>query len=396
MARQSNDLSITEARRVALAAQGFAKARPIKPTTRHLLGTIDRLGVHQIDSVNVLARAHYLPAFSRLGPYDRSQLDILAWGPRSKRRLFEYWGHEASLLPAELYPLFQWRMAQADRGEAGWKTMRPFAVERRGEAEAILARIRSEGALAASDFENGKGEGGWWEWGQAKHALEWLFWAGHVTTAYRRRNFERVYDLTERVIPDGVREGPEPGEAEAHRMLVARAASALGVAGASDLRDYFRLKPQPFQAAISELIEEKIILPVRVEGWNQVAYLHSDAQRPRKIQARALLAPFDPVVWERARAERLFGFRYRIEIYTPAPNRVHGYYVLPFLLNEQLVARVDLKADRRGSRLIVRRTSVEPNAPAETLGQLADALAEMANWLELDGVSHEQLPTGCV
>ena len=389
MARQSNDLSIAEAKRIALAAQGFAKSRPSKPTRRHLLGTIDRLTVHQIDSVNVVARAHYLPAFSRLGAYDRSQLDILAWGPRSRRRLFEYWGHEASLLSTDLYPLFRWRMAQADRGETGWKTMRSFASERRREAEAVLARIRNEGALAASDFDDGKTRGGWWEWGEAKHALEWLFWAGHVTTACRRRNFERVYDLTERVIPDDVRGQPGPAEAEAHRILIGRAANALGVATASDLRDYFRLRPRPFQAAIFDLIEEKILLPVHVEGWKQAAYLHREAQRPRKIKARALLAPFDPLVWERARAERLFGFRYRIEIYTPASNRVHGYYVFPFLLNDQLVARVDLKADRQNSRLIVRQTCVEQGSPAETLGQLADELSDMASWLKLESVYRE-------
>jgi uncharacterized protein len=389
MSRQWDRLPIKDAKRIALAAQGFAKPRPAKPTTRHLLGTIDCLSLHQIDSVNVLARAHYLPAFSRLGAYDRNQLDMLAWGPRSKRRLFEYWGHEASLLPLQLYRLFRWRMAQADRGETGWKTMRSFAAERRGEAEAILARIRHEGALAASDFDNGKGTGGWWEWGEAKHALEWLFWAGHVTTAYRRRNFERVYDLTERVIPDAVLQEPVPVEAEAHRELVARAAKALGVATAGDLRDYFRLKPQAALAALAELVEAKVLIPVRVEGWKQQAYLHSEAQRVRKVRARALLAPFDPLVWERSRTERLFGFRYRIEIYTPAANRVHGYYVLPFLLDENLVARVDLKADRQSSRLIVRQATVEPGAPPDTLAQLADELAELASWLKLEQVCRE-------
>ena len=271
MARQPNALSIREARRIALAAQGFATARPVLPAGRHLLRNIDRLSLHQIDGVNVLARAHYLPSFSRLGQYDRSLLDRLAWNSRSKRRLFEYWGHEASLIPLELYPLFRWRMAEADRGEAGWSSLRIFATERRGEANAILDRIRSEGPLAASDFEGVKAKAGWWEWGHAKRALEWLFWAGHVTTARRRRTFERVYDLTERVIPEALRRGPAPGEAEAHRLLIARAASALGVATASDLRDYFRLKPGPADTAIAELVEEKMLLPVRVDGWKPAA-----------------------------------------------------------------------------------------------------------------------------
>lgn len=386
MSRPRDTLSSAAARRIAIAAQGFGVKRPATPSWGHLRRTLDRLALHQIDSVNVLARAHYLPAFSRLGPYNRSLLDRAAWGCKSERRLFEYWGHEASLMPLSLHPLLRWRMARADRGEAGWRPLRAFAGERRSEVEAVLARIRADGPMAASDFEHGRSRSGWWGWGATKHALEWLFWAGHVTTATRRGSFERVYDLPERVIAKAILALPTPDEAEAQRQLVARAARALGVATAADLRDYFRLAVEETRAAIADLVEEGLLLPVQVEGWRQPALLHAEARRPRRIEAQALLAPFDPLIWERSRTERLFGFRYRIEIYTPAEKRVHGYYVLPFLLGEQLVARVDLKADRKAGRLVVPSVHLEPQAPAETRERLAQELARMAEWLELEKV----------
>ena len=379
-------LTIAAARRIALAAQGFGLARPDRVNQGHLRRTIDRLSLHQIDSVNVLARAHYLPAFSRLGPYDQALLDRAAWGRRPERRLFEYWAHEASLLPLELHPLLRWRMAGADRGEIGWNSMRAFADERRQAAEAVLERIRAEGPLAASDFDTGKSRSGWWEWGDTKRALEWLFWAGHVTTHSRRGSFERVYDLTERVIPAAILDLPTPTEADARLMLVERSARSLGIATASDLRDYFRLKPEPARAAIASLVEEGVLLPVTIGDSPLPYYLHRDARRPRRIEGQALLAPFDPLVWERGRAERLFGFRYRIEIYTPAEKRVHGYYVLPFLMDERLVARVDLKADRQRSRLLVRKVTLEPDAPAETTERLSGELELMAEWLQLEAV----------
>ncbi|HEX8573840.1 MAG TPA: crosslink repair DNA glycosylase YcaQ family protein [Allosphingosinicella sp.] len=355
-------------------------------TGPRLAAVVGRLGLHQIDSVNVLVRAHYLPAFSRLGAYDMALIDRAAWGPSRERRLFEYWAHEASLLPLEMHPLLRWRMAQAERGEIGWGYLKTFAGERRAEAEAILGRIRSEGPLAASDFEGGKGKGGWWEWGDTKRALEWLFWAGMITTATRRAGFERVYDLTERVIPEAILALPTPAPEEARRALVARAASALGIATETDLRDYFRLKPEPARRAVAELVDSGELVPAEVEGWRKPAYLHRDARRPRRIAGQALLAPFDPLVWERSRTERLFGFRYRIEIYTPAEKRTHGYYVLPFLLGERLVARVDLKADRKASRLLVRKTTLEPGAPPETLGGLDEELCLMSRWLGLQAV----------
>ena len=347
--------------------------------------TIDRLSLHQIDSVNVLVRAHYLPAFSRLGNYDRSLIDRAAWGRKGERRLFEYWAHEASLLPLALQPLLRWRMAQADRGETGWKAMRAFAGERRIEAEAILARIRAEGPLAASDFED-KGSTGWWAWSDTKHALEWLFWSGHVTTATRRRSFERLYDVTERVIPPRILSLPTPSAQDAQRALIERAARAHGIATTTDLRDYFRLKPEQASAAVASLAEEGVLVPVEVKGWSHKAWLHRDAKRPRRIRSAALLAPFDPLIWERARTERLFDFRYRIEIYTPAEKRVYGYYVLPFLLDDRIVARVDLKADRQTSRLIAHRIHLEPGAPPDTIERLTVELRRMADWLTLEEV----------
>ncbi|HEX8525724.1 winged helix-turn-helix domain-containing protein [Allosphingosinicella sp.] len=378
-------LSLKEARRIALAAQGFGSARPAGPIgTARLMRTTAGLGLHQIDSVNVLARAHYLPLFSRLGDYDRTLLERAAWG--RPRRLFEYWAHEASLLPLELHPLLRWRMERADRGEGMWQRMRAFAGERRSEAMAVLERITAEGPLAASDFRQEKGRSGWWEWTDAKVALEWLFWAGHVTTDTRRNSFERVYDLTERVIPKDILALPTPAKDEAQRELLDRAARALGVATAADLRDYFRLKPEA-NPRIAELGEEGRLIPVKVEGWRQPAFLHSEARRPRRVDPAALLVPFDPLIWERSRAERLFGIRYRIEIYTPPEKRVHGYYVLPFLCGEGIVARVDLKADRQTGALRVQGAFAEPGAPAEAPERLAGELNLMARWLGLDGVA---------
>jgi uncharacterized protein YcaQ len=384
--KQVETLSLAAARRIALAAQGLDRPRPAGPVSqRRLLALAGRLGLFQIDSVNVVARAHYLPAFSRLGPYDTALLDRAAWG--RPRRLFEYCGHEASLLPLALHPLLRWRMARAERGTSGWGSLRAFAHERRHEADAVLARIAAEGPLAASDLE--KGRSGWWEWSGAKRVLEWLFWAGRITTATRRGSFERVYDLTERVIPAAVLALPTPAPEEAQRVLLRRAGRALGVATARDLRDYFRLSPADAAPRLAELVEEGSLLPVRVEGWRDLAFLDPEARRPRRGTGQALLAPFDPLIWERSRAERLFGLRYRIEIYTPAHKRVHGYYVLPFLLGDRIAARVDLKADRKASALVVRAAHLEPGAPPGAAEALAAELRVTARWLGLDAVGVE-------
>lgn len=310
-------------------------------------------------------------------------MDRAAWGTGQARRLFEYWAHEASLLPLNLQPLLRWRMAEADAGLIGWGSLRVYAREKRAAAMAVVDRLRKEGPLAVSDFDEGKSRSGWWEWGESKRMLEWLFWAGHITTATRRGSFERVYDLTERVIPADVFALPTPDKRDAHRALIGCAARALGVATEIDLRDYFRTGVTDTRTAIAELTEESILLPVTVAGWRQPAWLHRDSRRPRRIHARALLAPFDPLIWERSRTERLFDFRYRLEIYTPADKRQFGYYVLPFLLGDRLVARVDLKADRKASVLRVQSRHLEANAPAETMAELDTELASMAAWLGL-------------
>jgi len=379
----SPDLSRAEARRIALAAQGFADPPPRGAThRRHLRRVLDRTALLQIDSVNVLVRAHYLPLYARLGPYPRALLEQAAWGER--RSLFEYWAHEASLLPLEHQPLLRWRMARAERGEGIWGRLQPFAGARRPEAHAILQRLAAEGPLAASDLEGAKGPGGWWGWSDAKSALEWLFWSGQISAVARRPSFERVYDLTGRVLPPRILAAPTPEPADAQRELLRLAARALGIATAGDLRDYFRLSPEDAKPRLAELVEAGELTPVRVEGWTSPAYLHHAARVPRRVRASALLAPFDPLIWERSRTERLFGVRYRLEIYTPADKRLHGYYVLPFLLGERLAARVDLKADRATGRLLVQGAHAEPEGPADLAERLAAELRAMAGWLGLE------------
>ncbi|HEY5072727.1 MAG TPA: crosslink repair DNA glycosylase YcaQ family protein [Caulobacteraceae bacterium] len=377
----SRDLSAGQARRIVLAAQGFADAPPAVADGRRLRRTIRRLGAIQIDSVNVVVRTHYLPAFSRLGPYRRELLEAEAWG--SKRSLFEYWGHEASLLPVELQPLFRWRMERARAGET-WSGLARFGRERRDYIDAVLGRIEREGPLTGGDFADGTRRSGWWNWSNGKRALEWLFWAGLITTR-TRRGFERVYDLTERVLPRAVIDAPTPTEAEAQRLLLKVASRAMGVATESDLRDYFRMPLGETRNRVRELVEAGELLPVGVEGWRQGAYLDPGARAPRRIAATALLSPFDNLIWARDRTQRLFGARVRLEIYTPAEKREHGYYVLPFLLGDRIAARVDLKADRKEKVLVVQAAHLEPGAEAgETAAALAGELRAMAGWLGLD------------
>jgi uncharacterized protein YcaQ len=381
-----DSISITEARRVALAAQQFAPAHT-KLTRAALSNLVRELGVVQMDSVNVLVRTHYLPAFSRRGIYRRAWLDELAY-ERPGAKLFEYWGHEASLLPIEHQPLFRWRMENARNGVGIWSRLRRYALEHQDLVANTLAQIREKGPLSASELDGSqRGKGSWWGWSQAKEIMEWLFWTGQVSTS-ERRNFERRYDLTERIIPKEIYEQPTPPKADAQRKLLEIGARSVGVGTLRDLRDYFRLPTADASERLRELVEEGALIPVRVEGWKQQAYLHRATRIPKHLSVSALLSPFDSLIWERDRTERLFNFSYRLEIYTPAHKRKHGYYVLPFLLDGQIVARVDLKADRSGSALEVRGGSTEPHARVQDVaGELCRALAELAEWLELDTVS---------
>ncbi|MDQ2631360.1 MAG: winged helix DNA-binding domain-containing protein, partial [Actinomycetota bacterium] len=329
------DLSAEQARRLALAAQGFGRPRPTgRVDARHLRRAIDDVGLLQLDSVNVFCRSHYMPVFSRLGPYPQQALDRLAWhedgkgkARRARRRdLFEYWGHEASLLPVELQPLLRWRMARVDT--LAWKGVARIAAEQPQLLEFVIDMVRERGPIRASELaakERRRKPGEMWSWSEEKTALEYLFFSGRVCAA-RRVNFERLYDLPERVLPHHVLKAPTPSQDEAQRQLLLIAAKRLGVATEPDLGDYFRLPRAESKARVAELAEDGALIPVRVEGWRQPAYLSTE--RPtglrRAATARALLTPFDSLIWARERTERLFDFRYRIEIYTPAPKRVYG------------------------------------------------------------------------
>ena len=390
-------LPLAQARRVALAAQGFADPPPAgAPDRRHLRRVLRRTLLLQVDSVNVLERAHYLPAFSRLGPYDKGLVDT----GLVRRELFEYWGHEASLLPVALHPLLRWRMERSAAGAEGWGSVQRIAREHPGFVATVHAEVRRRGPVSAGDLAGERtSKGGWWGWtggtpraaghqdvgydgAATKSALEHLFWSGEVTT-HSRRGFERVYDLTERVLPAAVLDLPTPAREDAQRELLRLSAVAQGVGTAKSLRDHFRLRPEA-DAGLRDLIDAGELLPVTVDGrpW----FLHRDAVRPRRVSRSALLSPFDPLVWERSRTEALFGFRYRIEIYVPAPQRVHGYYVLPFLHDEALAARVDLKADRKGRVLRVPAAYAEDTAAPSTAAALAVELRRLAAWQGLDDV----------
>ena len=387
-ASAGEQLSAAQARRIVLGAQGFGRPRPAAPGRRHLVETMTRLGVVQIDSVNVVSRTHYLPFFSRLGPYPRDTLEGLAWGKRPQ--FFEYWAHEASLLPLSAQPLLRWRMEDAAEGVGVWKGVARFLRDHPTLMERALAAVADRGPLSASELELGaRGAGGWWGWSEAKRAAECLFWTGRLTTATRRATFERVYGLPHEVLPPEVHGAPTPSREDAQRALVRIAARAQGVATERDLRDYFRMAPVETRARIAELVEAGDLVPVTVRGWDQGAYLDPTARRPRQISGAALLSPFDNLIWFRERTERLFGVRVRLEIYTPAEKRTHGYYVLPFLEGEAITARVDLKADRKAGVLRVMATHAEPDATPDTPERLAVELRLMAGWLGLAEVQTE-------
>ena len=381
-------LSIRQARRIALAAQGFTfQDRNRRNGWSRIERTVRQLNLLQIDSVNVLVRSHYLPLFSRLGSYEHATLDDRAFG-RKRRALFECWAHEASLLPLDLHPLMRWRMQRARDGRGTYASMNRFAVEDRAFLETTLDFVTRNGPTVASEVPGGgKSGGGWWGWSRGKMALEALFDQGLVTTA-ARDGFERIYDIPERVIPADVLSRDTPRESDAIRSLLDLSARAHGIGTEFDLRDYFRLPVAETKTALLELVEAGTLLPVSVEGWKHAAYLHREARVPRKAGGTALLSPFDPIVWERARAERLFDFHYRIEIYTPAKKRKYGYYVLPFLMGDRIVGRVCLKADRQDGVLRANASHHEPHAdPKATAEAMAGELRLMASWLGLPAVS---------
>lgn len=381
----SLSFSLKQARRLALSAQGFVGRQPpvpVRPARINRL--IERLGILQIDSVNALVRSHYLPLFSRLGQYRADLLDQAAWSQGRQRTLFEYWGHEASLLPLSMYPLMRWRMQRASRGEDIYQQLARFGREQQDTVRRVLACVQEQGALGAGSLSTRQERAGpWWDWSAEKHALEWLFAAGEVTVA-GRRGFERLYDLPERVIPLAILAQPLLSEAEAQRGLIRHAASALGVGTEKDLRDYFRLGPGDSRPRLAELVEAGELLRCEVEGWRQPAYCLPELKVRRKVEASALLSPFDSLIWERSRTERLFDFRYRLEIYTPPDKRIYGYYVLPFLHNEQIAARVDLRAERAAGRLAVHAVHEEASGlDDEGMLALAVNLRRMADWLGL-------------
>jgi uncharacterized protein len=392
MARSSS-LTISEARRIALFAQGFG-AEKTESASKWMAQNkeLKRLHLLQIDSVNVLSRSHYLPIFSRLGNYDKAELDKRTMA-NSNRAAFECWAHEASLVRMELHPLLRWRMNRAHKGDGIYRAMRDFALTEKTYLNNVMKFIESHGTTAQSDLpDKTKGEGGWWGWSKGKLALETLFAQGRLTAA-KRESFERFYDLPSRVIPQDILNLPTPTERDAILKLLDLSGQALGVATAFDLRDYFRLPVADAKQALNDAVEAGILKPIDVQGWKQQAYIHSTTKTPKTLSAQALVTPFDPICWDRDRTERLFNFHYRIELYTPQKKRKFGYYVLPFLWGETFAGRVCLKADRETSTLRANAIHHEENVnPHETATALYTELKSMAHWLGLQTI--EIMKTG--
>jgi uncharacterized protein YcaQ len=386
------DLSSAEARRLALKSLGFGEKKPARASAAHVRATAARLGAIQIDSVNVLARAHYLPTFSRYGPYPASALDDLVHG---KRELFEYWGHAACFMPIDMYPLMRWRMSNQCEAWAG------VSRKERRFMDAVYREVVERGPLAAGELSmGGKSTGPWWGWSDGKRAMELLFRQGRVAIA-GRRNFERLYDIPERVFPKTVVETQAIAVAEAKKALLVRAARAMGVGTAKDIAQYFhidawwdrlsvngRRAPAKTSELFDELVEDNRLELVSVEGWKQPAYIVPGARIPKSIDVRAIVSPFDPILWERKWTKAVFDFDYQIEIYVPAPKRIYGYYVLPFLMGDRFAARVDLKADRKTSTLLVHAAYVEPGfTPSRVASALAEELRSMSAWLSLKSIA---------
>jgi hypothetical protein len=382
-------ITIDQARRYALAAQGFTEPRPSgRIDVRHFRKVVDRSLVIQLDSVNVFSRTHYLPFFARLGAYDRGALDDWIW---RSREMFEYWGHMASVLPVADHPLFRWRMERSN-----WDRAEQLVADRPGFVERVLEEVRERGPLQTSDLEDpgerDRTSNPMWNWSHGKVALEMLFVKGKVAAA-DRRNFVRMYDVAERVIPAAYFEAPSLPREEAQSILLERSARALGVGTADDVADYYRIRMPEARPLLKRLVADSRLIEVEVPGWDRPALLHPEARLPRSVEGRALLSPFDNLVWYRDRVERIWNFFYRIEIYVPEHKRIHGYYVLPFLLDGELVARVDLKTDRQAAALLVKGSFAEPGVDRVRVGrELRAELETIAAWLGMDRV--EVSPNG--
>ena len=377
-----DSLSIKDARALALAAQGFDSPRTkTKSTTADAVALIKKLGVIQIDSVNVLVRSQELPLFSRLGDHDRNAIPKAT----SQGKIFEYWGHEAAHLPVELHPMFRFKMHAARSGKLKHWGLTSFYAENKAFVKRILKHVEVNGSTSARELSTRTTKkSSWWDWDEAKTALEYLFLTGELMSCGRGSDFARVYDIPERVLPRKILQMPTPSETEARKELLVRAMRAQGVATMRDLADYYRQKPAVVKPLVSELVEQGVLREVSVDGWQDKAYVHRNAQLPKRLFATALLSPFDSLVWCRPRNERLFNFHYRIEIYTPQAKRKFGYYVLPFMMNGEMVGRVDLKADRANSKLLVQSVHTERGVKRETINRALNAeLQLMASWLGL-------------
>ena len=382
MPKRLDELTIVEARSLALAAQGFDKPRTkTKSTTADAVAVIKKLGVIQIDSVNVLVRSQELPLFSRLGDHDRNAISKAT----SQGKIFEYWGHEAAHLPVELHPMFRFKMHAARSGKLKHWGLTSFYAENKTFVKRILKHVEINGLTSARELSTRTTKkSSWWDWDEAKTALEYLFLTGELMSCGRGSDFARVYDTPERVLPEKILQMPTLSETDARKDLLVRAMRAQGVATLRDLADYYRQKPAVVKPLVSELVEQGVLREVAVDGWQDKAYVHRSAKLPRKLYATALLSPFDSLVWCRPRNERLFNFHYRIEIYTPKEKRKFGYYVLPFMMNGQMVGRVDLKADRENSKLLVQSVHTERGVKRSAVNDaLTTELRLMASWLGL-------------
>ena len=382
MPKRLDELTIVEARSLALAAQGFDKPRSkSKSSTADAVEVIKKLGVIQIDSVNVLVRSQELPLFARLGDHDRNAINKAT----AQNKIFEYWGHEAAILPVEIKPLFRWKMNAARTGKIKHWGLTSFYADNKAFVKRILKHVEANGPVTARELSTRTTKkSSWWDWDEAKTALEYLFLTGQLMSCGRGSDFARIYDITERVLPSKILDTPTPTENEARKQLLVRAAKAQGVATLTDLADYYRQKTAVIKPLVNELVEQGDLREVTVDTWVEKAFVHRSAKPPKKLYATALLSPFDSLVWCRPRNERLFDFHYRIEIYTPKEKRKFGYYVLPFMMNGELVGRVDLKADRANAKLLVQSVHTEKGIKRASInGALTDELRALANWLDL-------------